>query len=174
MIAKRLDLPYQAGNREGMQKIKRYRSADCVIGGFRYGEKRQSGRKVVGSILLGLYDAEGCFTMWDFRRASRAKDKPALTDKLETEGRSELHGKAPGGPSRWSTKRSSEWQAVKPKYVVEVSYDHFTGGRFRHGTSILRWRPDKKPTQCTFEQVSQRIDRKLMSSLGITGRSSRE
>ena len=74
-------------------------------------------------------------------------------------------GNAPGGPSRWSTKRSSEWQPVKPKYVVEVSYDHFTGGRFRHGTSILRWRPDKKPRQCTFEQVKQKIDRRLMAAI---------
>ncbi|MCS3893382.1 ATP-dependent DNA ligase [Bradyrhizobium japonicum USDA 38] len=175
VIAKRLDLPYQAGNREGMQKIKRYRSADCVIGGFRYGEKRQSGRNVVGSILLGLYDDDGLLHHVGFSSGIKTKDKLGLTDKLETERQvRSFTGNAPGGPSRWSTKRSSEWQAVKPKYVVEVSYDHFTGGRFRHGTSILRWRPDKKPTQCTFEQVSQRIDRKLMSSLGITGRSSRE
>jgi ATP-dependent DNA ligase len=95
-----------------------------------------------------------------FSSGIKAKDKPALTDKLEAlmQDRS-FTGSAPGGPSRWSTKRSSEWQPVQPKYVVEVSYDHFTGGRFRHGTSILRWRPDKKPAQCTFEQVNQKIDR---------------
>jgi ATP-dependent DNA ligase len=166
VIAKRLDLPYQAGNREGMQKIKRYRSADCVIGGFRYGENLQSGRKVVGSLLLGLYDADGLFHHVGFSSGIKAKDKPALTDKLETvrQDRS-FTGNAPGGPSRWSTKRSSEWQPVKPKYVVEVSYDHFTGGRFRHGTSILRWRPDKKPAQCTFEQVGQKINRELMTAV---------
>jgi ATP-dependent DNA ligase len=174
VIAKRLDIPYQAGNREGMQKIKRYRSADCVIGGFRYGEKRQAGRQVVGSLLLGLYDDDGLLHHIGFSSGIKAKDKPALTDKLEAvrQARS-FTGNAPGGPSRWSTKRSSEWQAVKPKYVVEVSYDHFTGGRFRHGTSILRWRPDKKPSQCTLEQVRQKIDRTLLSKLGIEGFPSR-
>jgi ATP-dependent DNA ligase len=166
VIAKRLDLPYQAGNRDGMQKIKRYRSADCVIGGFRYGENLQSNRKVVGSVLLGLYDAQGLLHHVGFSSGIKAKDKPALTDKLEA-GRQDrsFTGNAPGGPSRWSTKRSSEWQAVKPRYVVEVSYDHFTGGRFRHGTSILKWRPDKKPIQCTMEQVKQKVARELLSSI---------
>jgi ATP-dependent DNA ligase len=174
VIAKRLDLPYQAGNRDGMKKIKRYRSADCIIGGFRYGENVQVGRKVVGSILLGLYDADGLLHHVGFSSGIRAKDKPALTDKLEAIGQDRsFTGNAPGGPSRWSTKRSSEWQPVKPKYVVEVSYDHFTGGRFRHGTSILRWRPDKKPAQCTFEQLDQKIDRTLLSKLKIE-RSSRD
>ena len=149
-----------------MQKIKRYRSADCVIGGFRYGENLQAGRKVVGSVLLGLYDADGTFHHVGFSSGIKAKDKPALTDKLEAliHTRS-FTGNAPGGPSRWSTKRSSEWQPMRPKYVVEVSYDHFTGGRFRHGTSILRWRLDKKPRQCTFEQVNQKIDRRLMATI---------
>ena len=101
-----------------------------------------------------------------FSSGIKAKDKPALTDKLEAikQDRS-FTGSAPGGPSRWSTKRSPQWQAVKPKYVVEVSYDHFTGGRFRHGTSILRWRPDKKPSQCTMDQVKQKIAGKLFSSI---------
>jgi ATP-dependent DNA ligase len=166
VIAKRLDLPYQAGNRDGMQKIKRYRSADCVIGGFRYGENLQEGRKVVGSVLLGLYDAEGLLHYVGFSSAIKTKDKPALTDRLEAvKSDRSFTGNAPGGPSRWSTRRSSEWQPVKLKYVVEVSYDHFTGGRFRHGTSIHRWRPDKKPRQCTFEQVDQKIDPRLMTAI---------
>ena len=170
VIAKRLDLPYQAGNRDGMQKIKRYRSADCVIGGFRYGENLQAGRKVVGSVLLGLYDAEGLLHHVGFSSGIKTKDKPALTEKLEAiKNDRSFTGNAPGGPSRWSTNRSSEWQPVKPKYVVEVSYDHFTGGRFRHGTSILRWRPDKKPRQCTFEQVDQKIDRRLMAAVARPG-----
>jgi ATP-dependent DNA ligase len=148
-----------------MQKIKRYRSADCVIGGFRYGENLQAGRKVVGSVLLGLYDADGMLHHVGFSSGIKARDKPALTDKLEAlKNDRSFTGNAPGGPSRWSTKRSSEWQPVRPKYVVEVSYDHFTGGRFRHGTSILRWRADKKPVQCTFEQVNQKIDRRLMTA----------
>ena len=157
VIAKRIDLPYQAGNRKGMQKIKRYRSADCVIGGFRYGERSQSGRKVVGSLLLGLYDDEGLLNHVGFTSALKAIEKPALTDKLEAivAARS-FTGNTPGAPSCWSTKRSSEWKPVRPKLVVEVSYDHFTGGRFRHGTTIIRWRSDKKPKHCTMEQLKQK------------------
>jgi ATP-dependent DNA ligase len=157
VIAKRVDLPYQGGNRDGMQKIKRIRSADCVIGGFRYGEKRTAGRKVVGSLLLGLYDENGLLNHVGFTSGLKSGQKAALTDKLEAivSDRS-FTGNAPGGPSRWSTKRSAEWQPVKAKFVVEVSYDHFTGGRFRHGTTILRWRPDKKARQCTTEQLQQR------------------
>jgi ATP-dependent DNA ligase len=157
VIAKRLDLPYQGGTREGMRKIKKYRSADCVIGGFRYGENLVAGKKVVGSVLLGLYDDLGLLHHVGFSSGLKTKEKTALTHKLEAlrQERS-FTGRTPGGPSRWSTKRSSEWVSIRPKYVVEVSYDHFTGGRFRHGTSILRWRPDKKPTQCTMEQVKQK------------------
>ena len=157
VIAKRLDLPYQAGNREGMQKIKRHRNADCVIGGFRYAEREVAGHKVVGSLLLGVYDREGLLHHVGFTSALSAKEKPALTDRLEgMVAAKSFTGNAPGGPSRWSTKRSSEWVPIKPKLVVEVSYDHFTGGRFRHGTTILRWRPDKKPQQCTLDQLQQK------------------
>ncbi len=140
-----------------MQKIKRMRSADCVIGGFRYGERRTAGRKIVGSLLLGLYDEEGLLNHVGFTSGLKSGQKAALTDKLEViaSDRS-FTGNVPGGPSRWSTRRSAEWQPVKPKFVVEVSYDHFTGGRFRHGTTILRWRPDKKPRQCTMEQLQQK------------------
>jgi ATP-dependent DNA ligase len=157
VIAKRIDLPYQTGNREGMQKIKRIRSADCVIGGFRYGERRTAGRKVVGSLLLGLYDEKGQLNHVGFTSGLKSAAKAALTDQLETivNDRS-FTGNAPGGRSRWSTKRSTEWQSVKPKFVVEVSYDHFTAGRFRHGTTIIRWRPDKKPRQCTMDQLEQK------------------
>jgi ATP-dependent DNA ligase len=157
VIAKRVDLPYQAGNRDGMQKIKRMRSADCVIGGFRYGEKRAGGRKVVGSLLLGLYDDEGRLNHVGFSSGLKSAQKAALTDKLEAIANDRsFTGNVPGGPSRWSTRRSAEWQPLKPKFVVEVSYDHFTGGRFRHGTTVLRWRPDKKPRQCTMEQLRQK------------------
>ncbi len=157
VIAKRRDLPYQSGNREGMQKIKRHRSADCVIGGFRYGERAQAGRRVVGSLLLGLYDDEKLLHHVGFCSGLKANEKPALTATLEAIATQQsFTGSTPGGPSRWSTKRSSEWVPVKPKYVVEVSYDHFTAGRFRHGTSLLRWRPDKKPAQCTMDQLKQK------------------
>jgi ATP-dependent DNA ligase len=158
VVAKRLGLPYRSGSRDGMLKIKRYRSADCVIGGFRYGERAIAGRKVVGSLLLGLYDDEGLLHHVGFTSALKVEEKPALTERLEviTTDRS-FTGSAPGGPSRWSTKRSSEWTPIKPKLVIEVGYDHFTGGRFRHGTIILRWRPDKKPRQCTLLQLQQKF-----------------
>jgi ATP-dependent DNA ligase len=153
IIAKRRDLEYRSGERTGMQKIKNYRSADCVVGGFRYNE----GKPVVGSLLLGLYDDEGRLHHVGFTSTIRREDKPALTKKLEKLiAPPGFTGNAPGGPSRWSTKRSGEWQPLKPKLVVEVCYDHFTGERFRHGTKLMRWRPDKAPEQCTMDQVKQK------------------
>ncbi len=157
VIAKRLDLPYQAGNRDGMQKIKRFGSADCVVGGFRYATNRTGGRNVVGSLLLGLYDDDGLLHHVGFTSAIRQQDKPALTDRLEPLiAKPGFTGNSPGGPSRWSTERSAQWCPLKPKLVIEVCYDHFSGDRFRHGTSILRWRPDKAPKQCSFEQLKQK------------------
>jgi ATP-dependent DNA ligase len=153
IVAKRRDLEYRSGDRTGMQKIKNYRSADCVIGGFRYNE----GKPVVGSLLLGLYDGKGLLHHVGFTSTIKREDKPALTRKLETLiAPPGFTGNAPGGPSRWSTKRSSEWQPLKPRLVVEVCYDHFTGERFRHGTRLMRWRPDKSPKQCTLEQVKHK------------------
>lgn len=150
VIAKRRDLSYQGGERTGMQKIKRQRTADCVVGGFRYLEKQL----VVGSLLLGLYNDEGKLDHVGFTSSIRAKDRPALTKKLKHMIRPPgFTGKAPGGPSRWSTKRSTEWQPLDAKLVVEVQFDHFTGGRFRHGTKFLRWRPEKDPKDCTLRQV---------------------
>ena len=157
VIAKRLDLPYQAGNREGMQKIKKFRSADCVVGGFRYATNGINGKKVIGSLLLGLYDDRGLLHHVGFTSAIKREDKPALTKKVEhLIGKPGFTGNAPGGPSRWSTERSAKWCPLKPKLVIEVCYDHFSGMRFRHGTSILRWRPDKAPRQCTFDQLKQK------------------
>jgi ATP-dependent DNA ligase len=157
VIAKRVDLPYQSGNRDGMQKIKKFRSADCVIGGFRYATSKIANRKVVGSLLLGLYDDEGLLHHVGFTSAIKQADKPALTSKLESLiAPPGFTGNAPGGPSRWSTERSAKWCPLKPKLVIEVCYDHFSGERFRHGTSILRWRPDKAPRQCSFDQLRQK------------------
>jgi ATP-dependent DNA ligase len=157
VIAKRVDLPYQSGNRDGMQKIKNFRSADCVVGGFRYATNRLNGKKVVGSLLLGLYDDEGLLHHVGFTSAIKQVEKPALTAKLEPLiAKPGFTGNAPGGPSRWSTERSAQWCPLQPKLVVEVSYDHFSGERFRHGTSILCWRPDKAPKQCTFDQLKQK------------------
>jgi ATP-dependent DNA ligase len=153
IVAKRRDLPYRPGSRDGMQKIKNYRSADCVVGGFRYNE----GKDVVGSLLLGLYDDRGLLNHVGFTSNIRLADKKSLTAKLEKLiAPPGFTGDAPGGPSRWSTERSTKWQPLKPKLVVEVGYDHFSGGRFRHGTSLLRWRPDKAPRQCTMGQLKQK------------------
>jgi len=158
VIAKRRDLPYQAGNREGMQKIKKFRSADCVVGGFRYASNKLANRRVVGSLLLGLYDDAGLLHHVGFTSAIPQVEKPALTDRLEARiAEPGFTGNAPGGPSRWSTERSTQWCPLQPDLVVEVCFDHFSGERFRHGTSILRWRPDKPPRQCTFEQLKQKV-----------------
>ena len=150
VVAKRLDLPYRSGERDGMIKVKRRKTADCVVGGFRYASRG----KVVGSLLLGLYDREGLLHHVGFTSSIPARLRPALTDKLE--GLIEppgFTGRAPGGPSRWSTERSAEWVPLRPVLVVEVEYDHVSGGRFRHGTRFLRWRPDKRPEQCTLDQI---------------------
>jgi ATP-dependent DNA ligase len=153
VVAKRLDLPYQSGNRTGMQKVKLMRTADCVVGGFRYG----TNSRTVGSLLLGLYDKEGLLHHVGFSSSIKASDRPELTKRLEAiiepPG---FTGRAPGGPSRWSTERSAEWEPLKPSLVVEVRYDHFSQGRFRHGTKFLRWRPDKLPGQCTLDQVDRK------------------
>jgi ATP-dependent DNA ligase len=152
IIAKRADLEYRSDNRTGMEKIKKQRTVDCVVGGFRYG----TSSKTVGSLLLGLYDEKGLLNHVGFTSGIARSEKVALTKKLEKLiAPPGFTGKAPGGPSRWSTERSTKWEPLKPKLVVEVEYDHFTGGRFRHGTKLLRWRPDKAPRQCRMAQVSQ-------------------
>jgi ATP-dependent DNA ligase len=145
IIAKRVDQPYMSGER-AMLKIKTLRSADCVVGGFRYG----SASKTVGSLLLGLYDDHGLLNHVGYTTSVHKELTPKLEGLVEPPG---FTGKAPGGPSRWSTERSGEWEPLKTELVVEVRYDHFTGGRFRHGTKLLRWRPDKAPRQCTVKQV---------------------
>jgi ATP-dependent DNA ligase len=150
VMAKRLDLEYRSGDRTGMQKVKHLRTADCVVGGFRYA----SNARVVGSLLLGLYDADGLLHHVGFTSGFSAADRKRLLAKLEPLIRPPgFTGRAPGGPSRWSTSRSADWQPLAPRLVVEVRYDHFTGDRFRHGTRFLRWRPDKSPRQCTMDQV---------------------
>ena len=153
IIAKRRDAPYAAGSREAVEKIKNFRSADCVVGGFRYG----TNSKLVGSLLLGLYDDAGLLHHVGFTSSIARADKAALTARLEKlQGGPGFTGNAPGGPSRWSTERSSQWVALKPKLVAEVCFDHFSGDRFRHGTRLLRFRPDKAPAQCRMDQVRQK------------------
>jgi ATP-dependent DNA ligase len=153
IVAKRADLPYRAGLRDGMQKIKLKRTADCVVGGFRYAEKS----RVVGSLLLGLYDDDGKLNHVGFTSSFTREQRKGLLKKVEPlVAPPGFTGRAPGGPSRWSTRRSDEWKPLRPRLVAEVEYDHFAGGRFRHGTRFVRWRPDKKPSQCTGEQVLRR------------------
>jgi ATP-dependent DNA ligase len=160
IVAKRTDLPYQSGNRKGMQKIKKQRTADCVVGGFRYLENK----KLIGSLLLGLYNTKGLLDHVGFTSSIRQENRAAWTKKLEALVKPPgFTGKAPGGLSRWSTKHSAEWQPVENKLVVEVQFDHFTGGRFRHGTKFLRWRPEKAPKLCTIDQV--RLENR--SALGL-------
>jgi ATP-dependent DNA ligase len=153
VIAKRLDLDYRPGER-AMVKVKQQRTADCVVGGFRYAE----GKTEVGSLLLGLYDDQGLLDHVGFTSAISAKDRPALTTRLERliepPG---FTGSAPGGPSRWNTERTAQWQPLKTVLVIEVRYDQVTGRRFRHGTGFLRWRPDKDPKQCTFDQLAPEL-----------------
>jgi ATP-dependent DNA ligase len=153
VIAKRVDLEYRSGER-AMIKVKQQRTADCVAGGFRYAERKRE----VGSLLLGLYDDAGKLDHVGFTSAIPAKERPQLTKDLEKliepPG---FTGRAPGGPSRWSTERTAQWQPLRPVLVVEVRYDQVTGRRFRHGTALLRWRPDKDPRQCTFEQLAPEL-----------------
>jgi ATP-dependent DNA ligase len=158
ILAKRLDAAYASGERTAMVKVKQIRTADCVVGGFRYARNT----RVVGSLLLGLYADDGLLHHVGFTSAFKASDRCALTKKFEALRKPPgFSGNAPGGPSRWSTDRTGEWEPVAPNVVIEVAYDHFTGGRFRHGTKFLRWRPDKGPRQCTMEQVEHHDGKSL-------------
>jgi ATP-dependent DNA ligase len=150
LIAKDLDAPYQPGER-AMVKVKRQRSADCVVGGFRYA----TNKPIVGSLLLGLYDEAGKLNHVGYTSALSVAERRALTPRLEKMiAKPGFSGRSPGGPSRWSTDRSGDWQPLKPELVVEVQFDHVTDERFRHGTRFLRWRPDKAPRQCRMEQLT--------------------
>jgi ATP-dependent DNA ligase len=150
VIAKPLDGAYAPGER-AMVKVKPQRTADCVVGGFRYGKDSD----LVGALLLGLYNDEGKLDHVGFTSTLRNAEKPELTRRLEAlEEAPGFTGNAPGGPSRWSTERSSQWVPLKPELVVEVRYDQITARRFRHGTKLIRFRPDKAASQCTFEQIA--------------------
>ena len=175
VVAKRLGCEYMSGERTGMVKVKRIRTADCVVGGFRWAraaksstgegtdskansktaEPKKRPTEEVGSLLLGLYNKNGELDhigfSSSFTRGERKKLKSILKPFMGGAG---FSGKAPGGPSRWTRDaRDTEWFPLKPKLVGEFQYDHFSGGRFRHGTKFLRWRPEKKPEQCTMEQI---------------------
>ena len=150
IVAKPLSLPYRSGERDGAVKVKHERTADCVVGGFRYASKG----KLVGSLLLGLYDRAGRLHHVGFVSGIREDEKRELTARLKRLIKPPgFTGAAPGGPSRWSTERSEQWEPLAPKLVVEVAFDHVTNSRFRHGARLVRWRPDKAPRQCTLSQL---------------------
>jgi ATP-dependent DNA ligase len=149
VVAKRLDGPYAEGER-AMVKVKRLRTVDCVAGGFRYSRDGAQ----IASLLLGLYNRDGRLDHVGFTSGLAAVDRGALTQQvMALRDGPGFTGKAPGGPSRWSDERSSEWEPLRPDLVVEVSFDHVSGGRFRHGARLLRLRPDKAAAQCTMEQL---------------------
>jgi len=154
VIAKRLDLPYRPGER-AMAKVKQHRTADCVVGGFRYAGTT---KKAVGSLLLGLFNEGGKLDHVGFTSSFDAESKQALKAKLEPliepPG---FTGDAPGGQSRWATERSAAWEPLRSELVIEVRYDQVTGCRFRHGTTFLRWRPDKAPRQCRMDQLAREL-----------------
>ncbi|HVA29452.1 MAG TPA: ATP-dependent DNA ligase [Candidatus Baltobacteraceae bacterium] len=149
IIAKRLDMGYSSGDRNGMIKVKNLRTADCVVGGY-----RSSGNSV-GSLLLGLYDENGLLDYVGFTSGFGVEEKKSLFKQLSAmKAARSFTGRTPGGPSRWNRGKESEWVPVKPELVLEVQFDHVTNGRFRHGTRPLRFRPDKNPRQCTTEQIT--------------------
>jgi len=149
VVAKRADEPYRAGER-AMLKVKRHRTADCVVGGFRHGAKDRE----VASLLLGLYDDAGLLNHVGFCASFKIAERRAWTAELEPMiAAPGFSGSRPDKASRWSSDRTVDWQPLAPRLVVEVLYDQVTGGRFRHGTRLLRRRPDKRPDQCRCEQL---------------------
>jgi ATP-dependent DNA ligase len=161
VVAKRLDEPYRPGER-AMLKVKQHRTADCVVGGFR------SAKDGVASLLLGLYDDDGLLHHVGFTSGIASAQRTALAATLEPlVGGLGFTGKAPGGPSRWNDGKESEWNPLKTELVVEVLYDQVTGKRFRHGTKLLRWRPDKAPHQCHMEQLAHELRPAELATIGV-------
>ena len=175
VVAKRLDCEYMTGERTGMVKVKRLRTADCVVGGFRWAHsKGKRPGDAVGSLLLGLYNDSGQLDHIGFSSSFAAPERKQLKTILkpligkESNKSAGFSGKAPGGPSRWTRDASAvEWIPLQHKLVGEFQYDHFSGDRFRHGTKFLRWRPDKDPRQCTMDQVRPGKGKDGLSEFGL-------
>jgi ATP-dependent DNA ligase len=162
VIAKSLDQAYQPGER-AMLKVKQHRTADCVVGGFR----RAKDGPLVASLLLGLYDDAGLLNHVGFTSALAKQDRAQLTERLERLiSPPGFTGKAPGGPSRWNDGKESEWFPLKSELVVEVNFDQVTSDRFRHGTGLVRWRPDKAPRQCLMEQLGYALRPSDLADIG--------
>jgi ATP-dependent DNA ligase len=147
VVAKELDSPYRPGQRLGMAKIKRVRTIDAVVAGYRPGKEPDT----VGSLILGLYNDDGKLCIVGHSSGLKAAEKRALVGKLAAYETGQ-HGH--GDPSRWKSEKELEWIGLRPELVVEVTFDHASGGRIRHGTKILRWRDDKAPEDCKLEQMS--------------------
>lgn len=152
VIARLRDQAYLPGER-AMVKIKHRRTADCVVGGYRW-RKNEEGEQI-GSLLLGLYDEAGVLHYVGFTSTFKTPERRELVGVLEPyRGESGFgEGRTPGGPSRWSSGRESVWEPLRPELVCEVIYDHLQGRRFRHGTTFSRWRPDKPASECTYAQL---------------------
>ena len=148
VVAKDCNAPYRPGERTGMMKIKRVRTIDAVVAGWRPGKEPDT----VGSLILGLYDDAGRLHIVGHSSGLKAAEKRALVGKLAPY---ETGERGHGDPSRWQSERELEWISLRPELVVEVTFDHASGGRIRHGTKILRWREDKAPLDCKLEQMSQ-------------------
>jgi ATP-dependent DNA ligase len=150
VVAKRLDQPYKPGKRD-MVKVKLQRTVDCVVGGYRLSKAGDG----IGSLLLGLYDSAGTLQYVGHTSSFSAAERRSLLKELRSleGGPSFGSGRAPGGPSRWSHRRDESWVPVEPRLVCEVAYDRILGVRFRHAVGFVRWRPDKPPEECRFDQV---------------------
>ncbi len=147
VIAKELDAPYRPGDRKGMAKIKRLRTIDAVIAGWRPGKEANT----VGSLILGLYDGDD-LRIVGHTSGLKAKEKRELVKKLEPYASGE---RGSADPSRWDSERELEWVSLRPELVLEVTFDHVADGRIRHGSKILRWREDKDPRDCKIDQLDQ-------------------
>ena len=146
VIAKQLDAPYRPGERTGMVKIKRVRTIDAVVCGWRPGKEEGT----VGALILGLYDTDGNLRVVGHSSGLKAKEKRELVKTLAPYATGQ---RGSGEPSRWSQGRDLEWVELRPELVVEVSFDHVSAGRIRHGSKLNRWREDKDPRECTFDQL---------------------
>ena len=146
VVAKLLDAPYHPGKREGMVKVKRVRTMDCVVVGWRPGKEEGT----VGSLILGLYDERGELHVVGHTSGLSAKRKRELVGELRPY---ETGERGSGDPSRWASGRELEWVTLRPDLVVEISYDHASSGRIRHGSKLLRWRDDKPAKACTLDQL---------------------
>jgi ATP-dependent DNA ligase len=146
VVAKQADAPYRPGERTGMLKIKRLRTADTVVAAFRFGKEPGT----VGSLILGLYDGAGDLHVVGHTSGFTAKQKRELVDVLEPY---RTHERGTGEPSRWKSDEELVWEGLRPELVCEIAFDHITGRRIRHGAKFKRWRPDKSPAECGIEQL---------------------